>query len=99
MPIPTDIRYAIASLSCFVDNWVHGPGPVQAIKLRELHAARIVLAKARIALDEYDARPLSDEWDPPASPAALLSHRMHARAEARNHYQVSSRPSPRMPHP
>lgn len=99
MPIPADIRYAIASLSHFVDNWLHRPESAFAITLRELHAAQVVLAKARLALDEYDSPPPAYEPEPPVPPAALLSHRMHTRAESRNQQQVRPCPSPRMPHP
>lgn len=98
MSIPADIRSAIASLTCFVDNWLHGPEPASAFKLRELHAARVILAKARLALEACDAPPPTYELEPPAwFPAASLSHRLHLRAEARA--QANPRLAPRMPHP
>lgn len=98
MPISIDIRYAIASLTAFVDHWLHRPEFAHSLTLRELHAARVVLAKARLALDECDTSPPGLDLEPPDGFApASLAHRMHARAEAR--HQVALRPAPRMPHP
>lgn len=98
--VPTDVRYAIASLSNFVDHWLHQLSSNDAIALRELHAARVVLSKARMAIDEHDAPLPGYELDAPAwFPAASLSHRMHVRAEARNESEMSSPRTMRRPHP
>lgn len=98
MPIPSDLRYAIASLTAFLDNWLYRPAFADHLVLRELHAARAVLTRAQQVIDEHDTPPPAYQLDPPAwFPSASMAHRLKARADARS--QVRARPAPRMPHP